>query len=197
MEVTMKVRDLMMKTVVCCRPDTNLAATGALMWETGCGILPVVDEQERMTGVLTDRDAFIALTTRNRRPSDMRVGEVAPARIFVCGQDDDIHEALRIMRNHKIHRLPVVNKMGTLEGIVSMDDIVLRAEKGQRGGNPDISYDDVVLTLQAVCAHTSRRIRANASSGAGTAGAARPPIDRVRPTAGKELTQEATTFVEM
>jgi len=106
------------------------------MWETDCGVLPVVDERRKVTGVLTDRDVCIALSTSDRRPSAMTVGEVSPPRAFVCGQDDDVHEALKIMQKHKIHRVPVVNKMGTLEGIVSMNDIVLRAEKGRRQKAP-------------------------------------------------------------
>jgi CBS domain-containing protein len=156
----MKVRDLMTKTVASCHPETNLAAAGALMWEIDCGVLPVVDERRRVTGVLTDRDVCIALTTSDRRASSIKVGDVAPARAFVCDQDDDIRAALRIMQKHKIHRLPVVNKTGTLEGIVSMNDIVLRAEKGVGRRHPDVSYDDVVLTLQAICAHTSARKQA-------------------------------------
>lgn len=165
----MKVRDVMTKTVASCHPETNLAAAGALMWETDCGVLPVVDERRRVTGVLTDRDVCIALTTGDRRPSAMTVGEVSPQRAFVCGQDDDIHEALKIMQKNRIHRIPVVNKTGTLEGIVSMNDIVLRAEKGTGRKHPDVSYDDVVLTLHAICAHTPRGKQPPASIGAGRA----------------------------
>lgn len=133
------------------------------MWETDCGVLPVVDERRRVTGVLTDRDVCIALTTSDRRPSAMTVAEVSPPRAFVCVQDDDVQAALKLMQKHKVHRLPVVNKTGTLEGIVSMNDIVLRAEKVTPRRHPDVSYDDVVLTLQTICAHTSVRRRAAAS----------------------------------
>ena len=65
----MKIRDVMTKAVASCRPETHLAAAGALMWETDCGVLPVVDERRQVTGVLTDRDVCIALTTNDRRPS--------------------------------------------------------------------------------------------------------------------------------
>jgi len=166
----MKVRDLMTKTVASCHSETNLAAAGALMWETDCGVLPVVDERRRVTGVLTDRDVCIALTTSDRMPSSMKVGDVVPSRVFVCGQDDDVQAALKIMQKERIHRLPVVNKMGTLEGVPSMNDIVLRAERVTGRRHPDISYDDVVLTFQAICAHTSGKKRAAVSTGA--AGAA-------------------------
>lgn len=67
----MEVRDVMTKTVASCHPETNLAAAGALMWETDCGVLPVVDERRKVSGVITDRDVCIALTTSDRRPSAM------------------------------------------------------------------------------------------------------------------------------
>lgn len=168
----MKVHDVMTKTVASCHTETNLAAAGALMWETDCGVLPVVDERRKVIGVLTDRDVCIALTTKDRRPSALTVGNVSPPRAFVCGQNDDVHEAMKSMQKHKIHRLPVVNNAGILEGIVSMNDIVLRAEKGTGRRHPDISYEDVVLTLQAICARTSGRKQAAPSTDAGRAAGA-------------------------
>jgi len=149
----MKVRDLMTKTVAYCRPETNLAAAGALMWENDCGVLPVVDDSGKAAGILTDRDICIALSTRNRPPSDITAREVAASRTLTCGADDDIHVALETMRREKVHRLPVVNRAGALEGILSMNDIVLRAEKGNGKKEPEVSYDDVVNTFQALSAH--------------------------------------------
>ena len=62
----MRVRDLMTKTVVFCRHETNLAAATALMWDNDCGTLPVVSESGKVIGIITDRDICIALGTRNR-----------------------------------------------------------------------------------------------------------------------------------
>jgi len=149
----MKVRDLMTKTVACCHPETSLASAGALMWENDCGVLPVIDESGKAAGVLTDRDICIALSTRNRPPSDITAGEVAASRTLTCGADDDVHAALETMRREKVHRLPVVNRAGTVEGILSMNDIVLRAEKADGKRQPEVSYEDVVTTFQALSAH--------------------------------------------
>jgi CBS domain-containing protein len=62
------------------------------------------------------------------------------------------------MREHKIRRLPVLNLEGELEGIVSMNDIVLRA-KPTNGNKPPIDYADVVRTYQAICAHLLPMVR--------------------------------------
>jgi len=149
----------MTKTVACCLPETNLAAAGALMWEIDCGVLPVVNDQRKVIGMLTDRDACIALTTKDRRAAAIKVGEVVTSRVVVCGADNDIASVLGIMGREKIHRLPVVNKAGILEGIISMNDIVLRAEKETGRRRPAVSYDDVVhtLTLQEICTHQLRK----------------------------------------
>jgi CBS domain-containing protein len=151
----MKVRDLMTKTVASCRPETNLAAAGALMWETDCGVLPVVDDHRKVVGMITDRDVCIALTTGDRRASSLKVGDIVAMHAHVCGVDAEVRSALEAMQAHKVHRLPVVNKAGILEGILSMNDIVLRAQKPAGRKKPDISYEDVVETLQAICTHRS------------------------------------------
>lgn len=140
----MKVRDLMTETIASCHPETNLAAAGALMWETDCGVLPVVDERRKVIAVLTDRDACIFLTTSDRRASSVKVGDVVTMRAFVCAPDADVKSALKSMKEQRIHRLPVVNKAGILEGILSINDIVLRAQKPAGRKQPDISYEDVI-----------------------------------------------------
>ncbi len=149
----MKVRDVMTRSVASCRLETNLAAAGALMWESDCGILPVTDERGRVVSVLTDRDACIALTTRDQRASAVTVGDVVRERAHTCSPEDDIHSVLTIMKNRKIRRVPAVDRTGRLAGIVSLNDIVLHAGKGTARKPPDISYDELVETLRAVCGH--------------------------------------------
>jgi len=157
----MKVSELMTKTVASCRFETNLAAAGALMWESDCGFLPVVDELGKVSAVLTDRDICIALTTTDRKASSVTVGDVVRSRVkspaAMCSQDDDVQTALKIMRKEKVRRLPVVSQAGLLEGVVALDDIVLRAEKLAGRKHTGVSCDDVAQTLQAICGHMQER----------------------------------------
>lgn len=146
----MTVKELMTKRVVTCRPETNLAAATALMWQNGCGALPVLGETGELAGMVTDRDICIALGTRNVRSSDLCVSDVIKDHALVCKSSDDSHTALQTMRDGKIRRLPVVDDNGLLEGIVSMDDVVLNAERGDGKMSSEISYGDVVTTLQAI-----------------------------------------------
>ena len=143
----MKIKDIMTTEVRTCSPDTNLAAAAALMLDGDCGILPVVD-QGRLVGIVTDRDMYIALATRNRLASQITVGDVARKPVWTCGPDDEVHAALEKMKEHRVRRLPVEGFGGTVLGIVSMNDIVLAA-----GARKPIGSDEVVDTLHEICAH--------------------------------------------
>jgi len=145
----MKVKDAMTKTPVFCNMETNLGAAVELLWNHNCGILPVVDAQRQVVGVITDRDIAIALGTRNQLPAGITVADAATRKVQSCKAADDIHLALDTMAENKVRRLVVVNEQNQLEGILSMDDVVLYA--GSRTGlKPDISSDDVLRTLKTL-----------------------------------------------
>jgi CBS domain-containing protein len=143
----MKVKDLMTTDVKTCTPDTTVAEAAHLMWEGDCGILPVVDDGE-LVGVVTDRDMYIALATKNARASHVKVGVVATTKPATCAPEDDVQAALAMMRQARVRRLPVVGFGGTLFGMLSMNDILLAAGAGR-----EVAIEDVVETLQAICAH--------------------------------------------
>ena len=152
----MRVQDVMNKTVASCRPDANLAAAVALMWKYGCGLLPVVDDQGKVTGVITDRDICIALGTRDQRASESRVSDVAYRGAAVCNEDEDVRSALKIMAAERVRRLPVVDDEGALVGILSLDDVTLRARHRDDTDRPPVSFEDVMNTLRAIYHRGSR-----------------------------------------
>jgi CBS domain-containing protein len=143
----MKIKSLMTPDPRTCTRETNLAEAAALMLDADCGILPVVDPDGKLVGVVTDRDMYIALATRNRLASELTVGDVARTHVFTCGPDDDVKTALATMKEHHVRRLPVEGFGGTVAGIVSMNDIVLAAEK------KGVGSADIVDAFQAICAH--------------------------------------------
>jgi CBS domain-containing protein len=143
----MKVKDVMTTDLKTCGPDTTVAEAAHLMWEGDCGILPVVEDGE-LIGVVTDRDMYIALATQNEHASQVKVGTVATRKLATCAPEDDVLAALATMRHARVRRLPVLGFGNTVLGIVSLNDILLAAGAGKEVGN-----DDVVQTLQAICAH--------------------------------------------
>jgi CBS-domain-containing membrane protein len=119
------------------------------MWSRDCGVLPVLEDSGRVIGVVTDRDLFIALATSNRPAAELAVGEIVHREPSICAPDDDIRTALKTMARQRIQRLPVVDKSGELKGILSMNDVVLRAKSGADG----VFKDDVIRTLKAIYEH--------------------------------------------
>jgi CBS domain-containing protein len=142
-----KVKDIMTGEPRTCSPDTNLAAAAALMLDGDCGMLPVVIEKQ-LVGVVTDRDLYVALATRNRRASEVTVREVLQAPVYTCGPDDEVQSVLGTMKEHGVRRLPVEGFGGTILGIVSLNDIILAS-----GPRKPLRDADVVTTLQAICSH--------------------------------------------
>ena len=101
--------------------------------------------------MLTDRDICLAINDDGRLP-EMRVGQIANRPTFRCAEDDDVGDALAVMSDHQVRRLPVVDRRGRLQGILSMNDVVLAARQHpELDGAP--SYDQVVQTMRRICEH--------------------------------------------
>jgi CBS domain-containing protein len=102
----------------------------------------------KLVGVVTDRDMYIALATRNERASELTVADVVQTPVYTCGPEDDVHAALATMKQHRVRRLPVEGFGGMVLGIVSMNDLLLAA-----GANKPVRDAEIVDTFQAICAH--------------------------------------------
>jgi len=153
----MKVREVMTKQATFCHPDTSLSQAAELMWKRKCGFLPVMGEGGNVIGVITDRDVSIALGTRNRRPSEVLVKDVVSSRLFTCTADDSVACALTTMRIEGLRRLPVVGPEGALVGVLSIDDLVLKAQ--ENACSNDVSFKDVKDTYKAIYGHAARALK--------------------------------------
>jgi CBS domain-containing protein len=149
----MKVQEVMTSEVKSCRLETNLAEAATMMLDYDCGVLPVVNSENKVIGVITDRDVAIAVATKARLASEIPVSEVISKRVYFATLDEDVHAALKTMRHEKIRRLPIVNRDGMLQGILSLNDIVLRAEEEKGRRHPELTYEDAMSTVKAVCEH--------------------------------------------
>lgn len=149
----MKVQDLMTSPVQCCTGDSNLAAAAGMMWDSDCGILPVVDQNGKVVGMISDRDICMAAATKGRKASEIAVWESITGKVVSCLPEDDIRTALKMMAENRVRRLPVVDKDGILLGILGINDVVLHAGAGSGGKKPELSATDVVATLRAICQH--------------------------------------------
>jgi CBS domain-containing protein len=146
----MKVEHVMTRNVKSCHPEANLSYVAAKMWDYDFGAMPVVDDEDRVMGMITDRDIAIAASTKGRLATEITVGEVMSGNVYACALDEEIGSALKTMRRERVRRLPVIGKDGKLAGLLSINDVVLHA--GEARG--EIPYEDVMSTFKAVCKHS-------------------------------------------
>ena len=148
----MKVQEVMTPEAKAIWLTESLADAAKAMWENDCGVLPIIKDGRKVVGMITDRDICMATAMNERNPSSICVEEVMTGTVYAAAPDEDIEQALATMREHRVRRLPVLNTEGELEGILSMNDIVLKA-KAPNGKKAQIDYADVVRTYQGICAH--------------------------------------------
>ena len=116
-----------------------------------CGVLPVMDRDGQLVGIITDRDVCIATACKNHVPSTIRVKEVITRRAHSCSPADDIRDALGIMQQKQVRRLPVIDAEGKLCGILSLNDVAIAARAVNKPA--ELSAEDVENTLAAICQH--------------------------------------------
>lgn len=141
----MTVQEIMSQPVHACTINTNLAAASNRMRATGCGAL-VALWHGRLAGILTDRDLALAIGAI-RDCEHAPVAEVMTRVVHTCRSSDDVRIALETMARFKVRRLPVLGVTGDVDGMISVDDIILWAI-------PEGAIDTSALTdaLRSLCA---------------------------------------------
>lgn len=145
----MQIREIMTQKVITCHQDTNLAEAATIMWDNDCGVVPVVDDENQVLGLLTDRDICMAVATKNRLACDIKAGEIISRKVYGCAPDENVDNALKIMELMQVRRIPIFSKDHSLQGILSLNDLILKAEKSGRH-DESITYDKVMHTLKGV-----------------------------------------------
>ena len=151
----MKVKDVMTTDVKSCRPETNAAEAVKMMWDHDCGVLPIVNSVGKVVGMITDRDLSVAIATRGRAPERIAVKDVVSGKAYTCQAEDDVPAALGVMKAQQVRRLPVVDAQGRLQGILSMNDVVVHSGAA--------SPNQIVDTLAGICAHRGKPAVAGAA----------------------------------
>ena len=143
----MRVSDIMSRPVITTPYDSSAETAAQLMWDFDCGIIPVVDDQGRITGVITDRDICMAAYTQGKPLAAIPVASAMSKAVAACGIDELVEHVELLMRANKVRRIPVVDADNRPIGIVAMNDIARVAAHARRGGVDR----QLVETLGAVC----------------------------------------------
>lgn len=143
----MRVQGIMSNPVVTCRPQDCVSVAAQLMWDRDCGSIPVVSDEGRLVGILTDRDVCMAAFTTGSRLSEIGVADVMAQHVVCCEPEDPLEDAEQLMRERQIGRLVVVDRQGAPVGVLSLGDIARYALSSQ---SRDIIEHQVVTTLAAI-----------------------------------------------
>ncbi|MEU7569704.1 CBS domain-containing protein [Streptomyces fradiae] len=115
-------REIMTEGAECVREDETALDAARKMTRLGVGALPVCGTDDRLKGMLTDRDIVVKVLGEGRDPADCTAGELAQGEAVTIGADDGADEILRTMTRHKVRRLPVIDGHD-LVGIVAQADV--------------------------------------------------------------------------
>lgn len=128
----MKVRQIMTKEARCIGPDASLTRAASLMRELDVGSLPVCDN-DRLAGMITDRDIAIRGVAEARDLSGTPVRAIMSPDVVYAFDDQDVEDAARVMEMNQIRRLPVLDHDKRLVGIVSLGDMATTANTSLSG----------------------------------------------------------------
>ena len=125
------LRSVMTTDVATLPPSASVVEAAKVMKELNVGAIPICDGP-RLIGMLTDRDIVVRLVADQREPSE-RVDSIMSGQVDYCYEDQDADEAVHIMQDRQIRRLPIVNKEHELIGIVSLGDLAVKSDTGASG----------------------------------------------------------------
>lgn len=118
----MKVNELMTANVEFTTPQSSTKEAARLMHDMHVGSLPVIDN-DRLVGIITDRDICCKVTATGRHAGRTKVDEVMVKDVAICFNDQNMDEAANIMIDHHIRRLAVMDHENALVGFLSVDDL--------------------------------------------------------------------------
>lgn len=122
----MKVESAMHVGICCVSLDTAVSVIAHLMKCEGIGAVPVC-KGDHLLGMVTDRDLALRALCKNADPGALKASDVMTRDVITCRADQDIEEAVRLMTEHLVRRLPVVDKKSRLIGMLSLGDVALHS----------------------------------------------------------------------
>ena len=131
-----KCRDVMTPDPIACEPTDPIRTVSRLMKQHDVGAIPVVESRasKRLVGIVTDRDIVVKVVAEGRQVDEATVSEAMTSNPAACRAEDDVDQALALMAERQVRRMPVVDGSGGLVGIISQADVATRVNRDQRTG---------------------------------------------------------------
>jgi len=129
----MKIQEIMTPKVQCVRPENTLVEAAGVMRKLNVGAVPVRGENDKLLGMLTDRDICVRAVADGRDPSQTKVEEALSPGIIYAMADQDVDDAIHVKEKYQIRRLPVLNAQNRLAGIIALADIAAATNRNLVG----------------------------------------------------------------
>jgi CBS domain-containing protein len=129
----MNVNDIMTKSPAVCDPETRLTDVARMMVEHDCGAIPVVASHDDMkpVGIITDRDIIVRIVAEGRSPAEHITKDAMSPSVATVHGTDSLQNALQVMQDNQVRRVPVVNEQGHVIGMLAQADVALNASADQ------------------------------------------------------------------
>lgn len=125
-------REIMTADPTCAQESDTLADAARVMRDLGVGALPIRGADQRLTGMITDRDIVVKCIAEGGNPTTVTVSELAEGKPVTIGADDSVEDALATMIQHRVRRLPVIDGHDMI-GIISQADVAQHLPEGRVG----------------------------------------------------------------
>ncbi len=122
-----RCREIMTRNVKTATREMTLQEVSQLMRDGDMGSIPVVEDGNKLVGIVTDRD-IVVRAIADGRDASTKIGDVMTAEVFSVSENDFVFEAIRLMGERQVRRVPIVNESGELAGIIAMADVALETE---------------------------------------------------------------------
>lgn len=128
----MRVQDVMTAGIRIAEPDEALPHAARKMRSQNIGALPVIENGE-LIGILTDRDIAVRAVGDGKDPASVKVRDIMSEDCFWCSETEELEDAVRIMEQNRVRRLPVMNAKKEIVGMLSLEDVALHAPASLTG----------------------------------------------------------------
>lgn len=129
-----KCNEIMTKDPVCCLPNVMVAEAAKLMKSENIGSIPVIENEQtkKLVGIVTDRDLTLKIVAEGRDAKSTKVEAVMTRKVVTCRAEDDLQKALDAMSENQLRRIPVVDNVNKILGIIAQADVATRINQPEK-----------------------------------------------------------------
>lgn len=125
----MKCSDIMTRDIKACHHKSTVKEAVQLMKKLNCGVMPVVDRNNILKGIVTDRDIVLYTVLNNKEPDKTFLEEFMTTDLLTCNENEDIDNAIHKMSKYQVRRIPIVDKDNKLVGLISIGDVAVKTKE--------------------------------------------------------------------